>query len=183
VASRYSLKQLDADELELHGHRARYLIRASAGSVRIEASRGDGPTERLVWTVEGNTVRNEAFDREGRHLDWSSTVGAYEIHTIVTSGDKQYEIRSRPERHGVELAKSLAFGAIDLRYIGWLTKDLRGDATLRHDVRGRLPIWPVMNGGPVTVLCVAVCACCGFIVIDGPIAPPCCLACWQCMLE
>ena len=93
-------------------------------------------------------------------------------------------ITSAPEKHGAELARALGkMVGPDVRQISWFMRDLRHQRAFRRAVRSNLPDLGVLNGGPGTLFCASVCACCGFAPVDGPLAPPCCVACFTCLLE
>jgi len=182
---KYSIRLVEPGVLEVRAHGVKYVLEAKEHSYyELTASKGDSVREHAVRRVKGNVVEVDISDGDRRRLTLKSTITAAEIRTEASLDGRRYRVKSAPDKHGVELAR--AFGNMtgpDARYIRWFMKDWRQHRAFREDVRFRLPGLPVMNGGPGTWACIAVCACCGFVVVDGPLAGPCCLACNLCLIE
>lgn len=181
----YSIKPISHDTIEIRAHGVTYtLVAPDKQSFELTAAKAGAGTEHVVRRILGNRVELAIEDREGTRLTLNTTFGARVVRTEATLGRRRFQIRSRPNEHAAALARTFA-GTVgpDARYLRWFTKDMRQHAAFRRAVRGRLPGLDVINGGPGTLACIAVCACCGFAPVDGPIAAPCCVACYVCMLE
>ena len=180
----YSIKDVDAGVIEVRAHGVKYILQAKDKSgMELTASK-DSASESFTQRIKGNVVQLDFADRHRVHLRLKTTVSTTEVRTDASLGRKRFRVKSAPSKHAAGLAR--AFGKTagpDVRYIRWFLKDLRQHRAFREDVRIHLPVFGVLNGGPETMYCVAVCACCALIEFDGPIAPACCVACWNCMLE
>lgn len=181
----YSIKPVAPDTIEIHAHSVTYtLVARDKSYFELTASKAGVRMERAVKRVRKNTVEISIEDRDGMRLAFAMTFGTRVVRTDAILGRRRFRIRSAPNEHAAALARTFR-GTVgpDARYLRWFNKDMRQQRTFRKAVRGRLPGLDVINGGPATMACIAACACCGFAPVDGPIAAPCCVVCFTCMLE